>query len=66
MPTTRKRLLLLLAAAVCGRWRKQDLHANSPRNICSRPVVGSMAPEPEDLRSNNGVLEVDLTRQNES
>lgn len=28
---------------------------------CSRPAAGSVVPEPEDLRSENGVLRVDLT-----
>lgn len=28
---------------------------------CPRPAVGSLVPEPEDLRSHNGVLNVELT-----
>jgi hypothetical protein len=33
---------------------------------CPRPVQGSEVPEPADLRSLNGVLEVELTYRNES
>jgi len=31
------------------------------KNICPRPQLGSTVEEPEDLRSQNGVLEVELT-----
>ncbi len=31
---------------------------------CPRPSAGSLVPEPEDLRSQNGVLKVDLTDHN--
>lgn len=34
--------------------------------LCLRPQVGSTVVEPEDLRSHNGVLEVDLTALNNS
>jgi FtsP/CotA-like multicopper oxidase with cupredoxin domain len=33
-------------------------------NTCTRPSAGSLVPEPEDLRSKNGVLKVDLTERN--
>jgi FtsP/CotA-like multicopper oxidase with cupredoxin domain len=32
--------------------------------VCPRPPAGSVVPEPEDLRSKNGVLEVDVTYRN--
>jgi FtsP/CotA-like multicopper oxidase with cupredoxin domain len=35
-----------------------------PRNTCYRPAAGSAVPEPEDLRSQNGELTVDLRIQN--
>lgn len=35
-----------------------------PANTCSRPSPGSAVPEPEDLRSRDGVLKVDLTIHN--
>ncbi len=38
--------------------------AEVPGNICERPSAGSTVPEPEDLRSSNGVLKVDLTIHN--
>jgi FtsP/CotA-like multicopper oxidase with cupredoxin domain len=33
-------------------------------NSCTRPSVGAVVPEPEDLRSQNGVLKIELTVQN--
>src|SRR5277367_2456715 len=33
-------------------------------SVCSRPEPGSIVEEPEDLRSQNGVLEVQLTASN--
>ncbi|MGA2880644.1 MAG: multicopper oxidase domain-containing protein [Bryobacteraceae bacterium] len=38
--------------------------AELPRNICPRPLAGSAVGEPEDLRSRDGVLKVDLTIHN--
>jgi len=35
-----------------------------PGKDCPRPRIGSIVPEPEDLRSRNGVLQVDLTVRN--
>jgi FtsP/CotA-like multicopper oxidase with cupredoxin domain len=37
---------------------------NSDKDICPRPVIGSILPEPADLRSQNGVLQVELTYTN--
>jgi FtsP/CotA-like multicopper oxidase with cupredoxin domain len=37
------------------------LNAQSVKNVCPRPAVGSIVEEPEDLRSRNGVLEAELT-----
>jgi FtsP/CotA-like multicopper oxidase with cupredoxin domain len=34
------------------------------KEACSRPSAGSAVPEPEDLRSRNGVLKVELTIRN--
>jgi FtsP/CotA-like multicopper oxidase with cupredoxin domain len=34
--------------------------------VCGRPPAGSAVPEPEDLRSRNGVLKVDLTIHNDT
>ncbi|RKF35992.1 copper oxidase [Paraburkholderia fungorum] len=35
-----------------------------PMDPCSRPAVGSVVPEPPDLRSHNGVLKLDLAIRN--
>src|SRR5277367_6392781 len=35
-----------------------------PQDPCPRPAPGSAVPEPEDLRSENGVLKVDLAVRN--
>jgi FtsP/CotA-like multicopper oxidase with cupredoxin domain len=40
--------------------RAQEL----PQDPCPRPAPGSAVPEPKDLRSENGVLKVDLTVHN--
>jgi FtsP/CotA-like multicopper oxidase with cupredoxin domain len=41
--------------------------ASSPgvSEACPRPIQGSEVPEPADLRSQNGVLEIELTYRNE-
>ena len=36
----------------------------SPNTSCPRPSPGAAVPEPEDLRSHDGVLKVDLTVRN--
>ncbi len=36
----------------------------SPNAFCHRPSAGAAVPEPEDLRSRNGVLKVDLAVRN--
>jgi FtsP/CotA-like multicopper oxidase with cupredoxin domain len=47
-------------AAVPGRaWTQKP-----PPEICPRPAVGATVPEPEDLRSKDGVLRVELTYRN--
>ncbi len=35
-----------------------------PKEVCPRPPPGSVIPEPKDLRSQNGVLSLDLTVHN--
>ena len=53
---------LLFAGVVCV---STFLHATEPPgNPCRRPPEGSAVPEPEDLRSRDGVLKADLTIQN--
>ena len=38
--------------------------ASDEKSVCPRPFVGSFVPEPEDLRSDNGVLKATLTYVN--
>jgi len=40
------------------------LHDVADGAVCPRPPAGSEVPEPKDLRSENGTLEVDLTYRN--
>jgi FtsP/CotA-like multicopper oxidase with cupredoxin domain len=57
-------ILIALASVIFARW-PPDLRANEvPGNSCRRPSAGSAIPEPEDLRSQNGELKVDLTIHN--
>jgi FtsP/CotA-like multicopper oxidase with cupredoxin domain len=59
--TVRKRVFIAFASVIFAPWhgglRAQDLSSNA----CQRPTAGSVLTEPEDLRSRNGVLKVDLT-----
>jgi FtsP/CotA-like multicopper oxidase with cupredoxin domain len=61
-----KRLALLaLASALLAQKHAPDPRVGEkPDNACQRPRVGSAIAEPEDLRSRDGVLKVDLTIQN--
>jgi FtsP/CotA-like multicopper oxidase with cupredoxin domain len=53
-----------LVSAICAQ-APADLHATEvPANTCPRRSPGSTVPEPEDLRSRNGVLNIDLTIHN--
>jgi FtsP/CotA-like multicopper oxidase with cupredoxin domain len=60
----KKRVLIAFASVFFAPWhgglRAQDLASNA----CQHPLAGSALTEPEDLRSRNGVLKVDLTIQN--
>ncbi len=51
---------ILSAAYLCSGLRAQE----SPNTSCPRPSPGAAVPEPEDLRSHNGVLQLDLTVRN--
>ena len=42
----------------------QPSNAQSAQNVCPRPAASSIVGEPEDLRSQNGVLEAELTIYN--
>ena len=55
-------LVLFLLAGVGNRIQAQSL----PQEVCERPAIGSAVGEPLDLRSANGVLQVELTLRNDS
>ena len=56
------RSVWIAVIALCVAPGFQPLRAQVPtKNICPRPQQGSTVEEPEDLRSQNGVLEVELT-----
>ncbi|HEX3681368.1 MAG TPA: multicopper oxidase domain-containing protein [Bryobacteraceae bacterium] len=60
-----KKLLLIAAASALMRQSPAELRAQAtPDGACFRPPAGSMVPEPEDLRSRNGELKVNLTIHN--
>jgi len=51
-------------AAVAVLLACRPLGAQGATDVCPRPAIGSIVGEPEDLRSQNGVLEADLTIHN--
>jgi FtsP/CotA-like multicopper oxidase with cupredoxin domain len=60
-----KKFLLLLFASLWLVDGRADLRAQeSPNTSCPLPASGATVPEPEDLRSHDGVLQVDLTVRN--
>jgi FtsP/CotA-like multicopper oxidase with cupredoxin domain len=59
------RFVLAILACLCLSHTCTGLRAQGlPNNTCPRPAIGSSVPEPEDLRSQNGVLKIDLTVRN--
>jgi FtsP/CotA-like multicopper oxidase with cupredoxin domain len=60
-----KSLLAIFLVIVCAPVRR-GLHAQqTSQEACPRPAIGGTVPEPEDLRSQNGVLTVNLTVRNQ-
>jgi FtsP/CotA-like multicopper oxidase with cupredoxin domain len=57
--STRLAVVALFVCIAC-----QPLSAQSAPDPCLRPAAGSIVEEPEDLRSQNGVLEAQLTFHN--
>ncbi len=57
-----KNLPLVLFLSLC--FPGSILYAQGAQEACARPAIGSVVPEPEDLRSHNGVLKVELTAHN--
>jgi FtsP/CotA-like multicopper oxidase with cupredoxin domain len=64
--STLKKFVFIAFACVIAALFNPGLRAQqAPSGICYRPPAGSAVPEPEDLRSRNGVLNVDLTIHND-
>jgi FtsP/CotA-like multicopper oxidase with cupredoxin domain len=59
------KILLSVFACVCAAQSQGALHAQVAREVCPRPLPGSSVLEPEDLRSHDGVLKVELTFRDE-
>jgi len=58
-------MLAFALAGLAAAQRLADPHVQQViPNPCRRPVAGSAVPEPEDLRSRDGTLTVDLTIHN--
>ena len=59
-----KNFLLILLLCPCLAKSQSVLYAQAAPEACPRPSTGSVVTEPEDLRSHNGVLKVELTAHN--
>ncbi len=58
-------IVLFVFAVVCvAPWHSELRAQATPDTICPRPAAGSVVPEPEDLRSQHGVLRANLTIRN--
>jgi FtsP/CotA-like multicopper oxidase with cupredoxin domain len=56
-----KVLWIAVAVLLLAPWRNPLNAQRLGKEVCPRPLVGSTVKEPEDLRSQNGVLETELT-----
>src|SRR5271154_636457 len=59
-----KNLLIIPLSCLCLSQPHSLLHAQIAEESCPRPSPGSIVAEPEDLRSLNGVLKLELTVHN--
>jgi FtsP/CotA-like multicopper oxidase with cupredoxin domain len=59
-----KIVLMSALSMVCFAQAHPVLYAQPGPEPCQRPASGSMVTEPEDLRSHNGVLKIELTAYN--
>jgi FtsP/CotA-like multicopper oxidase with cupredoxin domain len=64
MPLPKRLAFVALLGLTAGPWRANVLAQDIPQNTCDRPSAGGAVPEPEDLRSRNGELTVDLRIHN--
>jgi FtsP/CotA-like multicopper oxidase with cupredoxin domain len=60
-----KRFFLSVVACLGAALSHNVLYAQVAADVCPRPLPGSRVREPEDLRSHDGVLKVELTVHNE-
>ncbi|MGA8221279.1 MAG: multicopper oxidase domain-containing protein [Candidatus Acidiferrales bacterium] len=66
MQIQRSLILAFTAAITVATLGARGAAAQSrPPAACSRPALGATVPEPEDLRSQDGVLRVDVSYRNE-
>src|SRR5271155_2643938 len=59
-----KNLLIVVSLCLCLTQSHSLLSAQSAPEACPRPLPGSVVTEPEELRSRNGVLKLELTAHN--
>jgi FtsP/CotA-like multicopper oxidase with cupredoxin domain len=57
-------LACLYFPTACAASLPQATSSHAPEEFCPRPLPGSPVPEPADLRSQNGVLKLELTIRN--
>jgi FtsP/CotA-like multicopper oxidase with cupredoxin domain len=63
MQRTFKATAQILLGAVLAGCAARVAAAEAQGDLCPRPEPGSAVPEPQDLRSHNGVLKVELTER---
>jgi FtsP/CotA-like multicopper oxidase with cupredoxin domain len=65
-PRVKKLLFIALASLMFAQWHAGLGAQQMPGSTCRRLPPGSIVPEPQDLRSRNGVLKVDLAMHNDA
>jgi FtsP/CotA-like multicopper oxidase with cupredoxin domain len=63
-PGKKRLALIAFVGLISAQWHAALLAQEAPDNTCQRLAAGSAVPEPEDLRSQNGELIVDLSIHN--
>ena len=59
-----RNVFLILFICLCLAESRAAVNAQAAPDACPRPTEGSLVTEPEDLRSHDGVLKVELTARN--
>jgi FtsP/CotA-like multicopper oxidase with cupredoxin domain len=65
-PKVKKLVLITFASLVIAQGLANLQAQMAPSDACGRPSPGSAVPDPQDLRSENGILKVDLTIHNQA